>query len=268
VRFRPCIDLHQGQVKQIVGGSLRDAPGTAPVTNYVAVQPAGYFAAMYRRDGLDGGHVIMLGPGNERAAAAALAAYPNGLQIGGGITPDNAPEWLERGAAKVIVTSYVFRDGQVDWGRLGRMTTSAGRERLVLDLSCRRQGSEYFIVTDRWQRFTAVTISASNLERLAESCSEFLIHAVDVEGLQQGVDPELLCRLGEWSRLPTTYAGGIATPADIERVRVMGRGRLDYTVGSALDIFGGRGLCYRELVDLDRREHTERGVLPPAAVAP
>ena len=75
MRFRPCIDLHEGRVKQIVGTSLRD--GIAPQTHFIAPpHPPAYFAARYCCDQLFGGHVIMLGPGNEDAATQALAAFP------------------------------------------------------------------------------------------------------------------------------------------------------------------------------------------------
>ena len=252
MRFRPCIDLHQGVVKQIVGSTLRDSGDDLPLTNFVAERPPAYFADMYRRDGLEGGHVIMLGPGNDAAASSALAAYPGGLQIGGGIQPRNAAEWLGKGAAKVIVTSYVFREGQVCWNRLAEMVDAVGPERLVLDLSCRRRGDDYFVVTDRWQRFTNVAVSPATLDRLSGLCSEFLVHAVDVEGKQQGVEPELLRCLGEWAPCPTTYAGGVRSRDDVARVIELGGGRLDVTVGSALDIFGGSGLRYADMAALDR----------------
>lgn len=222
------------------------------MTNFVADRPPAYFAELYRRDGLEGGHVIMLGPGNDAAAASALAAYPGGLQIGGGVRAGNAAAWLARGAAKVIVTSYVFRDGRVCWDRLAEIVDVVGSERLVLDLSCRRRGDDYVVVTDRWQRFTDVTVSPATLERLSGHCSEFLIHAVDVEGKQQGVEPELLRFLGEWAPCPTTYAGGVRSREDVEQVIELGGGRLDVTVGSALDIFGGSGLLYADMVALDR----------------
>src|SRR5476649_287883 len=121
--FRPCIDLHEGKVKQIVGGTLGAA---ALRTNFVAAQPASWFAELYKRDGLTGGHVVMLGSGNEDAACAAIAAFPGGLQIGGGIDSDNARDWLDAGASHVIVTSAVFREGSVDWERLGEIVKTVG----------------------------------------------------------------------------------------------------------------------------------------------
>jgi phosphoribosylformimino-5-aminoimidazole carboxamide ribotide isomerase len=195
----------------------------------------------------------MLGSGNEEAARQALRAHPGGLQIGGGIHLDNAPVWLEAGASHVIVTSWVFRDGLLDWDRLRALVRAIGRERLVLDLSCRRRGAEYYVVTDRWQKFTQLTVCPETLRELAGSCAEFLIHAVDVEGLCQGVDLELVRNLGQWSNLPTTYAGGASSLADLEAVTREGQGRVDLTIGSALDIFGGHGVRYEEAVAFNRR---------------
>jgi phosphoribosylformimino-5-aminoimidazole carboxamide ribotide isomerase len=261
VRFRPCIDLHNGQVKQIVGGSLRDA-GEGPVTNFVASQPPEYFADLYWRDGLEGGHVIKLGPGNDAAARAALGCHPGSLQVGGGITGANAAEWLDAGAGKVIVTSHLFIDGELSEERLRELVAAVGAKRLVLDLSCRARDGEYYVVCDRWQTFTKLRVTRDTLGRLAESCSEFLIHGVDVEGMQSGIEKELVQSLGEWAPAPITYAGGIATEADVELMRVLGQGRLDITVGSALDIFGGQGLRYAELVDMDRQARSAKA--PPA----
>lgn len=250
--FRPCIDLHEGKVKQIVGGTLGAEPGRLQ-TNFVSNRPAAWYAKLYRRDGLKGGHVIMLGPGNEGEARAALQAYPRGLQIGGGVNLDNARGWLDAGASHVIVTSWVFRGGQVDWERLGQLAGAIGKGRLVLDLSCRRRGGDYFVVTDRWQKFTDLAISRESLERLSAWCAEFLIHAVDVEGQCRGIDQELVSRLGQWSPIPTTYAGGACSLADLETVTRLGQSRIDLTIGSALDIFGGNGVRYEEAVAFNRR---------------
>ncbi len=249
MRFRPCIDLHNGTVKQIVGGTLTDKG--EPATNFVSDRPPSYYAALYRDDNLTGGHVIMLGPGNEDAARDALSAWPGGLQIGGGINPDNAQQWLDAGAEKVIVTSCVFRDGRIDLETLAGMVRRLGKERLVLDLSCRKRDERYWIVTDRWQRFTEVAVNPRNLEWLAGYCSEFLVHAADVEGLRQGIDRELVRMLGQSVTIPTTYAGGVRSLEDLELVRELGAGNLDVTIGSALDIFGG-SLPYREVVALHR----------------
>lgn len=247
MRFRPCIDLHDGRVKQIVGSSLGADP-TALRTNFSSALPPAHYAALYRRDNLKGGHVIMLGAGNEAAAREALAAWPGGLQIGGGITDANAVQWLEHGASHVIVTSHVFHDGLLDEQRLARLTSLVGRERLVLDLSCRWRDDGYYVVTDRWQHFTTLRISARVLEELARYCDEFLVHAVDVEGTCMGIDNRLLELLASSVPVPTTYAGGVAGWADLEQIRTSGRGRVDVTVGSALDIFGGSGLRYAEVV--------------------
>ena len=251
MRFRPCIDLHNGVVKQIVGASLQD--GANPQTNFTADQPASYFADRYRRDGLHGGHVIMLGPGNESAAADALAAFPGGLQVGGGINPQNAAAWLQRGAAGVIVTSYLFHDGKLRRDRLQAMVDAVGPSHLILDLSCRQSDGRYVAMTDRWQTATDLEINASTLADLAPSCCEFLIHATAVEGRQAGIDADLVALLGRIAPLPVTYAGGIRSMVDVEQIRELGRGRLDFTVGSALDLFGGTGLRYAALVALNRQ---------------
>ena len=245
--FRPCIDLHEGKVKQIVGGTLAAAPG-ALRTNFVSDHSAAWYAELYKRDGLKGGHVVMLGSGNEAEARAALSVYPGGLQVGGGINSENAHSWLEAGASHVIVTSWVFRDGRLDRERLDELIKLVGKNRLVLDLSCRRRGEDYFVVTDRWQKFTHLTINGDTMVQLSGSCAEFLIHAVDVEGLCRGIDEELVLRLGQWSPIPTTYAGGASSLSDLEKVDRLGRGKIDLTIGSALDIFGGTGIRYADVV--------------------
>jgi phosphoribosylformimino-5-aminoimidazole carboxamide ribotide isomerase len=251
--FRPCIDLHEGKVKQIVGGTLGCESGHVR-TNFVSDRSAAWYAELYKRDGLKGGHVVMLGPGNDAEALAALAAYPGGLHIGGGINLENARGWLNHGASHVIVTSWIFREGRVDWDRLASLAAAIGKQRLVLDLSCRRRGDDYLVVTDRWQKFTDLVINQSNLAQLAGWCSEFLVHAVDVEGLCRGIDDTLVSRLAEWSPLPTTYAGGASSLADLEKVSRLGRGKIDLTIGSALDIFGGSGVRYEEVVAFNRKK--------------
>lgn len=254
MKFRPCIDLHHGRVKQIVGSTLSDEQQENLTINFASDQPASHYAAMYKQDGLFGGHVIMLGPGNEAAATGALRAFPGGLQLGGGITADNAALWLDRGASAVIVTSAVFTDGMVHEDRLEEMVRAVGKERLVLDLSCRKKGDAYYIVTDRWQKFTQVAVSEQSLAYFANHCSEFLIHAVDVEGKCAGIEEELTEMLGRFSPIPTTYAGGVKNLADLYRVKELGLNRLDATIGSALDIFGGLGITYAEAVAFNRRE--------------
>lgn len=250
--FRPCIDLHEGRVKQIVGGSLADS-GPGPRTNFVSDHPAAWFARLYRNDGLTGGHVIKLGSGNDDAARQALAVWPGGMQIGGGVNTQNAVSWLDAGASHVIVTSWVFREGRIDQSRLDELVRLVGRNRLVLDLSCRKRDGDYVIVTDRWQNFTDTVLSSTTLSRLGRHCDEFLIHAVDVEGLCRGIDLELVEKLARWSPLHATYAGGASSIKDLEDVQSMGGGRIHLTIGSALDIFGGQGVRYEDVVAFNRR---------------
>jgi phosphoribosylformimino-5-aminoimidazole carboxamide ribotide isomerase len=236
MKFRPCIDLHAGKVKQIVGGSLND---TGAKENFVSSHEADYYAHLYRESNLKGGHVIALGSGNAMQITKALKAYPGGMQVGGGVTAENALSYLEQGASHVIVTSYIFNDGALHMDRLKEMVALVGKERLVLDLSCRKKEGTYYVVTNRWQQFTQFEINEENIRYLEGFADEFLVHAVDVEGLQSGIDDELLGLLSQWVKIPCTYAGGITTLDDIERIRIMGKGKIDFTVGSALDIFGG-----------------------------
>ena len=251
--FRPCIDLQNGRVVQIVGGTLTDG-GAQTVTNHTSERPAAEFAALYRQDNLRGGHVIMLGPGSEDAARSALAAYPGGLQIGGGITPGNASSWLEAGASHVIVTSYLFDGGVFSAARLQAMTAAVGKDRLVIDLSCRRAaGGEYYAATNRWQTVTATRLDAALFQSLAPCCAEFLVHAADVEGKCEGIDAALVQRLGEWVSLPTTYAGGAKRLEDVALVEDLSGGKIDLTIGSALDIFGGSGVRYADAAQVGRR---------------
>jgi len=251
--FRPCIDLRAGRVVQIVGGTLTD-DGDQTVTNHVSARSAADFATLYRRDCLRGGHVIMLGPGSEDAARSALAAYPGGLQIGGGVTPENAAAWLDAGASHVIVTSYLFPGGAFAPNRLCAMTQAVGRSRLVVDLSCRRtpEGA-YHVATDRWRTLTATCLSAQTIALFEASCDELLIHAADVEGKCEGIDEELVGLLGEWVSIPTTYAGGARRLEDIARVEQLSCATVDLTIGSALDIFGGSLVRYEDAVLLGRK---------------
>jgi phosphoribosylformimino-5-aminoimidazole carboxamide ribotide isomerase len=252
-KFRPCIDLHQGVVKQIVGGSLRDE-GAGPTENFVSDRPAGWFAGKFRDDALCGGHVIKLGPGNDEAAREALAAYPAGLQIGGGIHAGNAVDWLDAGASHVIVTSALFdADGKFLEETLRDLVGKIGREKLVIDLSCRRSREGWTVAMNRWQTLTDLEVTHATLDRLAPFCDEFLIHAADVEGLCRGIDAELVALLGTWGKCPVTYAGGAATMADLQLVEQAGCGAVDVTVGSALDLFGGKGLSYQKLVAWNER---------------
>jgi phosphoribosylformimino-5-aminoimidazole carboxamide ribotide isomerase len=250
MEFRPCIDIHNGKVKQIVGSSLRDA-GNQATENYVSEQDGAFFAKLYKDAGIKGGHIILLNrqdseyyAATKAQAMSALAEYPGGLQIGGGITADNAAEFIAAGASHVIVTSYVFSGGRVDYGRLEKLTGTVGAEHLVLDLSCRYLNKEdgtsgYYIVTDRWQRFTDEKITPQLLDTFASYCDEFLIHAVDVEGKARGIELPLVRLLGAWGKIPVTYAGGVHSFEDLQQIRTGGRGKLNVTIGSALDLFGG-----------------------------
>ena len=239
MKFRPCIDLRKGKVVQIVGGTLSEDDSTNPETNYVSEKSSSYYADLYAKDELKGGHVIALGPGNEAAAIEALKAYPDGLQYGGGVNLENAQKYLDAGASHVIVTSCVFSDGKIDFERLKELAEEIGRDRLVLDLSCRKRAGKYWVVTDRWTRFTGFEVNPESLILLSEYCSEFLVHGVDVEGKMAGIEEPLVELLGEHSPIPATYAGGAKTLDDMERVNQLGRGKVDLTIGSALDIFGG-----------------------------
>ncbi|MDE6621548.1 MAG: phosphoribosylformimino-5-aminoimidazole carboxamide ribotide isomerase [Lachnospiraceae bacterium] len=263
MEFRPCIDIHNGQVKQIVGSSLEDKNDLAK-ENFVAAKDAGYYAQLYRKNGIKGGHVILLNPlssphyeATREQAVRALAAYPGGLQIGGGINAENAAAYLEAGASHVIVTSYVFQDGHINMEHLTRICRAVGREHLVLDLSCRVRDGCYYIVTDRWQKFTDEKVDDSTLDMLMDYCDEFLIHAVDVEGKSQGIEQALVRQLGEWGSNPAkiaiTYAGGVHSYEDIELIKELGREKIHVTIGSALDIFGGN-LAFDEVVRRTRNK--------------
>jgi phosphoribosylformimino-5-aminoimidazole carboxamide ribotide isomerase len=247
MRFRPCIDLRNGRVVQIVGGTLSDNKTEETITNFETDQSSANFARLYQTDHLIGGHVIALGAGNELAAIQALQTHPKGLHMGGGITPVNAKTYLNAGASHVIVTSYVFRNGQLDKDRLQELVTTVGKEHLVLDLSCRKRNDHYLVVTDRWQKFTQLAVTEQTLSQLATSCDEFLVHGVDVEGKRTGIEEPLVEMLGQWSPIPVTYAGGAQSLADLDHVNTLGRGRVDLTIGSALNIFGG-DVAYKDVV--------------------
>lgn len=248
-RFRPCIDLHEGRVKQIVGGTLTDAGARE---NFSTDRPASYFAELYRKDALPGGHVIQLGPGNEAAATSALAAYPGGMHLGGGVTRESARKWLERGASHVIVTSYLFDGGELSEARLERLLEVVRPSELVIDLSCRRVDGGWRVATNRWQTVSKTDVTGALLRRLAAHASEFLVHAADVEGLCQGIDEDLVRLLGDESPLPVTYAGGARELADLDLVSRLSGGRVDLTFGSALDLFGGTGVRYADCVAYGR----------------
>ncbi|WJH33344.1 phosphoribosylformimino-5-aminoimidazole carboxamide ribotide isomerase [Paenibacillus aurantius] len=246
MKFRPCIDLHQGKVKQIVGETLTDDPNRV-VENFVSEKDSAFYADLFKQDGLTGGHVIMLGGGNHEAAVQALESYPGGLQIGGGIHPGNAASYLEAGASHVIVTSYIFQDGELNRGHLEQIHREVGRERLVIDLSCRERDGKWFVVTNQWRTFSSFEVNADNLRELEAYCDEFLIHAVDVEGKRTGILGSLVSHLAECVTIPTTYAGGARSIEDLREFERLSGGRMDITIGSALDIFGG-SLPYRDVV--------------------
>lgn len=296
MKFRPCIDIKNGKVVQIVGGTLKDggdlkeegaipnekklldanslpplknpgkgkdpAYGENPeksmdtdshtvVTNFQSEKPSSYFAKLYKEDGIYGGHTISLGPGNQEAALSALRAFPGGLQMGGGIDPENASVYLDAGASHVIVTSFVFSRGTIDMDKLNALVKKVGKERLVLDLSCRKRDGQFWIVTDRWQKFTQVAVTEETLHRFSNYCDEFLVHGVDVEGKMAGVQSDLVVLLGEFCPIPVTYAGGVKDFSDLAHVKELGRNRVDLTIGSALDIFGG-DVPYRDVVKWHR----------------
>jgi len=254
MEFRPCIDIHNGKVKQIVGDSLKDE-GNQAVENFVADTDAAAFAEFYKKDGIKGGHIILLNhcdsqyyEETKRQALSALKAYPGGLQVGGGITPENAGEFLDAGASHVIVTSYVFKDGKVNYENLKKMVHAVGKEHLVLDVSCRRKDGKYYVVTDRWQKFTNEVVNPELLGCLEAYADEFLVHAVDVEGKAKGIEKELAELLGNWGRIPITYAGGVGSFKDLEELKRSGKNKLHVTVGSALDLFGGT-MEYKKVLD-------------------
>lgn len=245
MEFRPCIDIHNGKVKQIVGGSLRDK-GNQAKENFVSEMDGAFYAQLYRKENIKGGHIILLNPvtsehyeATKAQAMSALSNYPDGLQVGGGITAENANEFIEAGASHVIVTSYVFKDGKINYDNLNKLVQAVGKEHLVLDLSCRQREGSYFIVTDRWQKYTDETITTELLDELSEYCDEFLVHAVDVEGKASGIETELVSLLGEWGKIPVTYAGGVHSFDDLRLVKELGRDKINVTIGSALDLFGG-----------------------------
>lgn len=245
MEFRPCIDIHNGRVKQIVGSSLRDQGDTAR-ENFVSQQDGAFYAHLYKEQNICGGHIILLNSveseyyeATRKQALLALKEYPGGLQVGGGITADNAASFIEAGASAVIVTSYVFRDGKINYENLDKLVQAVGREHVILDLSCRYREDGYYIVTDRWQKFTDEKIDRELLDRLADSCAEFLVHAVDVEGKSSGIETDLVRLLGEWGKIPITYAGGVHSFEDLDAIYRLGNNRLNVTIGSALDLFGG-----------------------------
>ncbi len=246
VEFRPCIDLHDGKVKQIVGSTLGHSDKSV-VENFISDKDSSYFANLFKQDGLTGGHVIMLGSGNEDAALVALQTYSNGLQVGGGITADNAKKYIEAGASHIIVTSYIFHDGKLDMDRLNLLIEAVGKNHIVIDLSCRKKDGKWFVVTDKWTKFSDFEVNEKSISYIEQFCDELLIHAVDVEGKRSGMQEELVQDLANWTSIPTTYAGGVRSLEDLKKFEEISSGKLHVTIGSALDIFGG-DLAYKDVV--------------------
>ena len=244
MKFRPCIDIHNGHVVQIVGSSLRDENDSA-YSNFVSEKDSAYYANLYKEYGLSGGHIIILNgkdseyyEATKAEAVKALKAYKGGMQIGGGVTDKNAEEYILAGASNVIVTSYVLSDGNICYNNLKRLNSAVGREHICLDVSCRMRDNKYYVVTDRWQKFTDVVFDEDLILNLSQYCDEFLVHAVDVEGKKSGINSSIAEVLGK-SPIPVTYAGGISSLDDIAKIRNIGKNKIDFTVGSALNIFGG-----------------------------
>ncbi len=259
MEFRPCIDIHNGKVKQIVGSSLKDQ-GDFAKENFVSDQDASFYADFYKKDGVKGGHIILLNAkdspyyqATKEQALLALRSYPGGFQVGGGITDENAKDFLEAGASHVITTSFVFRDGVIFWENLEKLRAAVGKEHLVLDLSCRKKGNQYYVVTDRWQKFTEEMVNEALFARLQDYADEFLIHAVDVEGKASGIEEPLAEMLGNLEGVTTTYAGGISSFADLELLRKLGKNKVNATIGSALDLFGGN-MPYQNVLDFMKED--------------
>ena len=244
MKFRPCIDIHNGHVVQIVGSSLRDENDSAQ-NNFVSEKDSAYYANLYKENGLSGGHIIILNgkdseyyEATKAEAVKALQTYNGGMQIGGGITDKNAEEYILAGASHIIVTSYVFSDGKICYNNLNRLNSAVGREHICLDVSCRMRNGKYYVVTDRWQKFTDVVLDENLIVSLSEYCDELLVHAVDVEGRKAGINATIAGIL-EKSPIPVTYAGGISSLDDIAKIRSIGNNKIDFTIGTALNIFGG-----------------------------
>ncbi len=246
LEFRPCIDLHDGKVKQIVGSTLGHKDQTV-IENFISEYDSAYYAQLFKEDGLTGGHVIMLGSGNEDAALLALKAFPGGLQVGGGITAENAKKYIEAGASHIIITSYIFHDGQLDMDRLDKLIEAVGKEHIVIDLSCRKRDGKWFVVTNKWTKFSDFEVNEKTIPYIEQYCDELLIHAVDVEGKRSGMQEELVRDLANWTSIPTTYAGGVRSLEDLRKFEELSNGKLHVTIGSALDIFGGT-LPYKDVV--------------------
>ena len=252
--FRPCIDLHEGKVKQIVGGSITTG---GAITNFISDKDAAHYANLYSDHDLQGGHIISLGPNNQQEVMRALAAYPQGLQYGGGVNLENAAIFLKAGASHIIVTSFLFEQGEFSWSRLEAIKSAVGAENLVLDLSCRKTDDGWMIATDRWQTITSTAVNSQTISELQNHCAEFLVHAADVEGLQKGIDQDLVKLLGDSCTLPCTYAGGARSLDDLQLVESLSSGGVDLTIGSALDIFGGSGVTLADCIQWNAHQQSK-----------
>ena len=244
MNFRPCIDIHNGSVKQIVGSSLSDS--NAVSENFVSEKDSAYYAKLYADKGLKGGHVIILNKigtpeyeASREAALLALSTTPGLLQVGGGITDENAYSFIKEGASHIIVTSYLFENGELSFDKMKRLKEAVGKEHVVFDLSCKKVNDSYYIATNRWQTVTDTKLDVDMLCKLEEFCDEYLIHAVDVEGKSNGPEKDLIKELSSYEGNKITYAGGIRSTEDIETINMLSNGKMDFTIGSALDIFGG-----------------------------
>lgn len=247
MKFRPCIDLHEGKVKQIVGETLTS---DKPKENFVSEKDASYFATLYRENNLSGGHIVMLGQGNKAEALNALNTFPGGMQVGGGINDSNYKEYLDNGASHIIVTSYIFEQGQVNLDKVKNISSKTGAGNLVIDLSCKLYNNTYYVVSNKWKDITDFELTRENLGKLSKYCDEFLIHAAHIEGKRQGADFKLIKLLAEFSDIPVTYAGGINSQDEIKEVKSSGNDKIDITIGSALDIFGG-DLNFNKIIKMD-----------------
>lgn len=261
-RFIGCIDLHNGEVKQIVGATLSDNNNDPNLkTNFVSSKPSSYYAKLYKKYNVTGAHVIKLGPNNDEAAKEALLAAPNFLQIGGGINDTNCLHWLEM-ASKVIVTSWLFnKEGDFLLDRLVKISQLCGKDRLVVDLSCRKTSDERWIVAmNKWQTLTTLELNQDTFTKLSKYTNEFLIHAADVEGLCNGIDEQLVSKLNEWTEelgdeVKIVYAGGAKSIDDLALVDRLSQGRVDLTYGSSLDIFGGKLVKFEDCCEWNNHHH-------------
>lgn len=259
-KFVGCIDLHDGQVKQIVGGTLKDNDDSLE-TNFVSKYPPSYYAQLYLKNRIEGCHVIKLGPNNDAAAMEALNAAPGFLQVGGGINDENCLQWLEK-ASKIIVTSWLFtKEGTFLMDRLQLLSNKCGPDRIVVDLSCRRTpDSKWVVAMNKWQTLTTLELNKETFTELSKYTDEFLIHAADVEGLCKGIETDLVTKLYEWTKdinkeVKIVYAGGAKSISDLELVDKLSNGTVDLTYGSSLDIFGGKLVRFQDCCEWNSKHN-------------